>query len=124
MNTVAKTIINNLCDDLHFDNVDAGWYTDIKTGLPLERNIGEIIALIHSELSEALEACRKGLNDDKLPHRLGIEVELADAVIRIMDLCGYQKLDLGGAMLEKIAYNRQRADHKLQNRLKDGGKKF
>lgn len=80
--------------------------------------------LIHSELSEALEGLRKGKNDDHLPHRKAVEVELADAVIRIMDLAGAMELDLAGAIVEKLAYNLQRADHKTENRNADGGKKF
>lgn len=102
----------------------AGWYTDIKTGKPLDRNLGEMLALIHSEISEALEAERKDLMDDKLPHRKGVEVELADALIRIFDYAGYRDLDLGGAVIEKLEYNRNREDHKLDNRQRNNGKKF
>ena len=50
-------------------------------------------------------------------------MELADAVIRIMDLAGAVGLDLGGAVAEKLDYNQKRADHKPENRAKDGGKK-
>lgn len=100
------------------------WWVDIETGKPLKRNNGELIALIHSELSEALEADRKNLYDDKLPHRWGVEVELADAVIRIFDMAGGLGLDLGGAIVEKLLYNAERADHKIENRRKENGKKY
>jgi NTP pyrophosphatase (non-canonical NTP hydrolase) len=83
-----------------------------------------MLCLIHSEISEALEGHRKNLMDDKLQHRKSIEVELADALIRIADLAGYLSLDLGGAVVEKLVYNESRADHKLANRIQDGGKKF
>jgi hypothetical protein len=53
-----------------------------------------------------------------------LEVELADAVIRILDMCGGLGLDLQGAIYEKLVYNAQRADHKVENRLKENGKKF
>jgi NTP pyrophosphatase (non-canonical NTP hydrolase) len=53
-----------------------------------------------------------------------IEVELADAVIRIADLCGSMGLDLGGAITEKMEYNAKREDHKIENRKLDNGKKF
>ena len=67
-----------------------------------------MLALIHSEISEALEADRKDLMDDKLPYRKGLEVELADAFIRICDMAGGLSMDLGGAVEEKLAYNTTR----------------
>ena len=116
--------INNLRDLCYKASFDAGWHTNLKTGELLERNKGEMIALIHSEISEAMEGERKGLMDDHLPNRPMAEVEMADAVIRIMDYCGRWGYDIGGAITEKLNYNRNRADHKLENRKKDGGKKF
>jgi NTP pyrophosphatase (non-canonical NTP hydrolase) len=86
--------------------------------------VAEKLCLIHSEISEAMEGHRKDLMDDKLPHRKMIEVELADAVIRIADLCGAMGLDLGSAISEKLEFNAQRPDHKPENREKDGGKKY
>ena len=53
-----------------------------------------------------------------------LEVELADAVIRICDICGGLGLDLEGAIYEKLEYNKNRADHKIENRLSENGKKF
>ena len=86
--------------------------------------VAEKLCLSHSEVSEAMEGYRKGLMDDHLPHRPMIEVELADAVIRIADLAGALGLDLGGAIAEKLEYNQERADHKPENRAKEGGKAF
>lgn len=119
---------------------EAGWWTCQKTGLNLkevikdpqnnyERIVGpalvaQKLCLIHSEVSEAMEGHRKNLMDDKLPHRKMIEVELADAVIRIMDLAGAMNLDLGGALVEKLVFNTQRPDHKPENRAADGGKGY
>ena len=80
--------------------------------------------MIHSEVSEAVEASRKNLMDDKLTHRKGVEVELADAVIRILDLCGALELDLDGAITEKLIFNLTRPDHKIGNRLKANGKAY
>ncbi len=105
----------------------AGWWNDLETGAPLVDRphvVGEKLMLIVSEVSEAMEGHRKGLADDKLPHRTMVEVELADAVIRIADLAGALGLDLGGAIAEKLAYNQQRPDHKPENRKADGGKKY
>lgn len=119
----AVSLLQEKC---HYDRVKAGWWTDLKTGESLrgKRNVGEAIALMHSELSEALEAHRKNLMDDKLPDRKGLEVELADTLLRIFDFAGGFNLDLAGAMIDKMAYNRNRADHKLENRSKEGGKAF
>jgi NTP pyrophosphatase (non-canonical NTP hydrolase) len=102
----------------------AGWYNDPTTGRQIDRNFGERIALIHSELSEALEAHRKNQMDDELPHRSGVEVELADAVIRIFDLAGAEGLDLAGAIIEKIEFNRTRHDHTAAGRTEANGKVY
>lgn len=117
---------------IHEQNVKAGWWTDLSTGIdltskngePAKRNVPEMLCLIHSEISEAMEGYRKNLMDDKLPHRSMLEVELADAVIRICDMAGGLGLDLDGAIQEKLEFNKHRADHKLENRLTANGKKF
>jgi hypothetical protein len=114
--------IQELVKICHGDAVKAGWYTDIHTGEPKTLNVGERMALIHSEISEAFEAYRKNLMDDHLPDRKGIEVELADAIIRICDLAGAENLDLAGAIMAKLLYNRNRADHKIENRKLPNGK--
>lgn len=107
----------------HQTATDAGWYANPSTGEPVTRNFGEVVALMHSELSEALEADRKGLKDDKLPHRDGREVEFADCIIRILDTAAALGLDVAGAVIEKNRFNRERADHKLAARAA-GGKRY
>ncbi len=104
----------------------SGWWIDPKTQRDVDPQDPTVfaakLALVHSELSEALEADRKGLADDHLPHREGAEVELADAVIRIFDLAGARGMDLQTAIIEKLLYNQYRADHKLSNRSAANGK--
>lgn len=102
---------------------DAGWYKDPETGKDVNRNFGEVVSLMHSELSEALEADRKGLMDNHLPHRDGREVEFADCIIRILDTAEVLGLDVAGAIIEKNRYNRERDDHKPSSR-RAGGKKY
>lgn len=68
-------------------------------------NTGEKIALMHSELSEALEADRKNLEAEHIPGFTGVEEELADVIIRILDFAGHHQLRLGEALSAKIAYN-------------------
>lgn len=105
----------------------SGWWTSRLTGKPLDYsqvNIGEKLMLIVSEVAEGMEGHRKDLMDDKLPHRKMLEVELADALIRILDLAGFLQYDLAGAVIEKLAFNQQRADHKIENRNAPGGKAY
>lgn len=114
--------LNDYSHESHENNKN--WWIDLETGEKKIRNKGELLALIHSEISEALEGERKNLMDDKLPHRRAAEVELADALIRIFDYAGGFGYDLEGAYREKTAYNKSRADHKIENRKKEGGKTF
>ena len=104
--------------------VHKSWWFDIETGEPIERNVGELLMLMVSELAEGLEGHRRDLMDDKLPHRKMLEVEMADCIIRILDFCGGFNLDVGGAFVAKLAYNATRADHKVEQRRKPGGKKY
>lgn len=100
------------------------FYRDLASGQRFERNRAELIALMHSELSEMLEGIRKDENDKHLPHRKSEEVEAADVLIRLLDYCGYRKLDIAGALVEKLSYNATRADHANESRRTIGGKKF
>lgn len=166
----------------HIHQLNHKWWHDAD-GKRLERNRGQLLMLVVSEIAEAMEALRKDAMDDKLTHRKGEEVELADAYIRLMDYAGgfglkldYRlidcrcspisdnraanlleivknvtdisygeceendevalalssildyahcyKLDLEGAIQEKLAYNQTRADHTHEHRAGVGGKKF
>jgi len=179
--------------DVHHQAVSAGWWTDIESGETLigKRDFIGMCGLIVTEITEAYDGYRTNSMDDKLPHRQQIEVELADAFIRMADTSigcgldleagllavgpgfvpfeplatteeyllqiigyvsysieGHRKrdfvkreknmakamfavmvlgvnmgLDIRGAVAEKSAFNAVRPDHKLENRLKDGGKK-
>jgi len=185
--------IGDMAKIVHADNVAAGWWTDIKTGASIveTRNRPEMLMLMVSELGEAVDAIEVGAMDDKLPQYNGFNVELADFIIRGLDLFGaetnsnkygqklyhYDRFDVAGfsvsdvvmVLVRKIAqcmefyrkgdtsnfvdhlwlaislgrkigshnntdlfeiinakrrYNANRADHKIENRLKSDGKKF
>lgn len=114
--------LNGLSAVCHTANLS--WWRDPKTGERIERNKGELLMLIVSEIAEAMEGERKDLSDDHLPHRRMAEVELADAIIRICDYAGAFGYDLEGAVTEKLAYNARRADHKPEARLGANGKRW
>jgi NTP pyrophosphatase (non-canonical NTP hydrolase) len=121
---MAATILMNQCHGAAFD---AGWWINLKTGEDSRDNpmcFSQKLMLIVSELAEAMEGDRKKLMDDKLPHREMREVELADAVIRIFDTAGAFGMDIAGAIAEKMAFNAVRPDHKLENRVSEGGKAY
>lgn len=135
MNTVESNIasgVNTLVHACYSAANNSGWWIDAETGEDVRTWpkkflmlwVGTKLALVHSEVSEGLEGYRKNLMDDKLPHRPMFEVEMADAIIRICDLAGGLKMDLGGAIVEKLAFNAQRPDHKAENRATENGKKF
>lgn len=109
----------------HYLSKTSGWWNN-KDGTPIDPTdpmvFGAKLALVHSEVSEALEGGRKQIPDSHLPFRRAEEVELADALIRIFDLAAARQLDLAGALIEKLAYNQQRADHKPEARFAEGGK--
>lgn len=108
-----------LCHQL---SLRAGWWDGVDRDNPM--TFGHKLALVHSEVSESLEGHRKNLDDKHLPHRKQMEVELADVLARVLDLAGAYGLDVGEALVEKLAYNVSRADHQPQARHDEGGKAY
>lgn len=120
--TVKKTLINKAnktisewTKEVHENAKAHGWWEN-------PRREGELLMLVTSEVAEAFEEIRNGhamtetyySEDGKME---GVPSELADIVIRIMDLCGYYGVDLEAAIAEKHAYNVTRP-------FKHGGKKL
>jgi NTP pyrophosphatase (non-canonical NTP hydrolase) len=115
--------LNDYANECHEANIK--WWISTADGVTkLDRNKGELIALMHSELSECLEGERKNLMDDKLPHRRMAEVELVDTLIRIFDYAAAFGYDLEGAYQEKMKFNATREDHTHKARLLAEGKRF
>jgi hypothetical protein len=124
-NNPMATHINEMVAHFHGKSKAAGWWMEGDRDLTQDKYVHATkLMLCVSELAEAMEGLRKGLMDDKLPHRKMAEVELADAIIRIFDLAGVLGYDLGGAVVEKSAYNTVRPDHQPGNRMIAGGKAY
>ena len=108
------TGINEVAKQIHENAVDHGWWDE-------ERGFPEVLALIHSEVSEALEEYRNGrgateiyFGDNGKPE--GIPTELADVIIRVLDYCAYAGIDIENVLEVKHEYNKSRP-------YRHGGKK-
>lgn len=109
--TIAETIrlyftqtFNVLANKLHAENIARGFWPGDE-----DRNNAELIALMHSELSEALEALRhNNPPSDHIPDFAGIEEELADCIIRIMDMSAARGYRVAEALIAKVEFNRSR----------------
>ena len=98
--------LNDFAEEVTEVATDHGWWENPPS-------IPEIIALCHAELSEALEEYRKGkgageIYIDEKGAAQGIPIELADVMLRILDFCGHEKIDIEGAILRKHEYNKKR----------------
>lgn len=127
-------MLNQLRDEIHQNAVEHGWWDE-------ERSFGDIIALCHSELSEALEEYRNRHIPDEIYYSCkmpdgkdwctkhqnctncknakpeGVAIELADCIIRILDFCGKEGIDIEEAIGIKHEYNKTRP-------YRHGGKKL
>lgn len=112
------SVITGLVQVCHATAKSKGWWE------PPVRTFGDQIALMHSELSEALEEFRRwGLDESKLMYYSantmkpeGIAAEFADVLIRIFDTCGYYGIPLEEALEAKMEYNKTRS-HKHGNKV-------
>lgn len=112
--TTCSTL-SALAKDIHATAVDHGWWDNGAS-----RDVGMVLALVHSEVSEALEEYRNGHALFEVYHAAGkpegVPIELADVIIRVLDMCAAYMIDIDAAVAQKMAYNRTRP-------FKHGGKR-
>jgi NTP pyrophosphatase (non-canonical NTP hydrolase) len=111
-----KLTVNELVKHSYQNAIAHGWHDEPRT-------VGDLICLMHSELSEALEEYRNGHSPNQIYYNEmpkdkpeGIPIELADCIIRIFDFCGLHNIDLEQALTIKMQYNKTRP-------YRHGGKK-
>jgi NTP pyrophosphatase (non-canonical NTP hydrolase) len=109
MAEATELTVDQLVKESHSTAKEKGWWDGDG-----ERNVGELLALIHSEVSEALEEYRDGRGITEVYYREsdgkpeGFPVELADVLIRIGDFCGAFGIDLAAVLQEKLEFNKGR----------------
>lgn len=128
-----KTVVDRMAVDIHGTARNKGWWDPRKhNGVYVQRTFPEILALIHSEVSEALESWRDGHDYNELyyscPHQSvigkdqpcaanpecqdrkpeGIPAELADIIIRTLDAARFYGIDVSDALVKKVEYNNTR----------------
>lgn len=118
--------LNSIQKLIHGDTLSAGWWepptgVDAQSWAILAPPIK--LALAVTELAEAIEGHRKGLPDDHLPHHPMLQVEIADGIIRLLDLAEHLGMDTERIIAEKLTYNAVRPDHTLAVRT-SGGKLY
>lgn len=97
------SIIEAFSEQIYIAMVANGFWADGQD------NFGSKTALVHTELSEMLEANRKSIAaDDKIPEFTGEEAEAADTIIRLLDMAGRYNWRLGEAITAKMLFNLSR----------------
>ena len=116
-----QTELNALAEEIHRTSVDRGWWSHGS-----ERPLDGLLMLVVCEVAEAMEEWRSNHEPSEVYFKElkagggvkpeGVPIELADVIIRVLDVCAAYGIDIDAAMETKMAFNKTRP-------MRHGGKR-
>lgn len=115
--------LSEIASEIHQTAVDHGWWEGVETAEEIHQDIGIKLLLAHSEISEAVEdwrgmesletlnliLFRENEQGTGFTKPVGFPTEIADTIIRLLDLAQFIGIDIERVILDKMEYNKTRS---------------